>query len=67
MAYKDGDVIKALCAFEAKGGIAVYHFVREKFPDISNEQLTRCLDEARELREKLKALGESDTPKKSGN
>src|SRR5262245_11728123 len=106
-AYSDVEVIKALFAYDAKGGrpTGLRRFIDDTFPGIPEEQLIRCMDtamtrtriapvsyaviaeladealrkarpndlgeflregsvEANELREKLKKLGERDSPKK---
>jgi hypothetical protein len=106
-AYSDVDVIKALFAYDAKGGgpIGLRRFIDDTFPGIPEKQLIRCMDvaftgplsdpviddeaaeladealskagrdnlaeflregsdEANELLEKLKKLGERDSPKK---
>jgi len=106
-AYSDVDVIKALFAYDAKGGgpTGLRRFIDDTFPGIPEKQLIRCMDvaftgslndpvidaeateladealrkagrddlaeflregsdEANELLEKLKKLGERDSPKK---
>ena len=105
--YTDVDVIKALFAYDAKGGgpTGLRRFIDDTFPGIPEKQLIRCMDvalteplshpvldaeaaeladealrkagrddlaeflregsdEANELLEKLKELGERDSPKK---
>src|SRR5262245_35916589 len=106
--YTDADVIKALFAYDARGGrpTGLRRFIDDTFPGIPEKQLVRCMevalpqgrrfhpvldgemaelaeealrkagcddlgeflregsDEANELLEKLKKLGERDSPKK---
>jgi hypothetical protein len=105
--YADADVIKALFAYDAKGGrpTGLRRFIDDAFPGIPEKQLLRCMDvaltrpgidpvidaemaeladealtkagcddlaeflregsdEANDLLEKLKKLGERDSPKK---
>ncbi len=105
--YTDVDVIKALFAYDAKGGgpTGLRQFIEDTFPGIPERQLIRCMDvalpgpvsdpvlnaeaaeladealrkagrddlaeflregsdEANDLLEKLKRLGERDSPKK---
>ena len=46
--YTDVDVIKALFAYDAKGGrpTGLRRFIDDTFPGISEKQLSRCMDVA---------------------
>jgi hypothetical protein len=46
--YTDVDVIKALFAYDAKGGrpTGLRRFIDDTFPGITDKQLSRCMDVA---------------------